>query len=81
MDGQFHLNMLDENQAVKCRSLLEAWPSMTHRERDEHIFESERHILEDVFLNLSTDYRVEILEKVKKGFSLNDKILVFPTIK
>ncbi len=65
MDGQFHLNMLDENQAVKCRSLLEAWPSMTHRERDEHIFESERHILEDVFLNLSTDYRVEILEKVK----------------
>ncbi len=65
MDGQFHLNMLDENQAIRCRSLLEAWPSMTIREREEEILQAERHILEDVFLNLSTDYKVEILENVK----------------
>ncbi|MFI5391281.1 MAG: magnesium transporter, partial [Bacteriovoracales bacterium] len=60
-----HLDLLEEGQALKCRELLEAWPSLNHKDRLERIESSERYILEDLILHLPPEYRGELLFNVK----------------
>jgi magnesium transporter len=65
MSSQSHLDLLEEGQALKCRELLEAWPSLSPKERSENIESTPRHILEDLFLHLPTEYREEVLSFIK----------------
>lgn len=60
-----HLDLLEESQAIKCRGLLEAWPSLSSSERAEEVKSLDPHILEDLFLHLRSAYKAELLGFVK----------------
>ncbi|MGZ3723703.1 MAG: magnesium transporter MgtE N-terminal domain-containing protein, partial [Bdellovibrionales bacterium] len=65
MNSPNHLDLLEEAEAIKCRSLLEAWPTMSAREHSEKARSLERHVLEDLFLHLATDHKAELLSHLK----------------
>jgi magnesium transporter len=65
MGSQSHLDLLDESEALRCRTLLELWPSMSSRQHEGHAQALEPHLLEDIFIHLRTAFKVELLSYVK----------------
>ncbi len=65
MSPRDHLNLLEENEGIKCRILLESWSSMSAEEQSDLVRSLERHFLEDLFLNLNTDEKAHLLSYVK----------------
>ncbi len=65
MGSQSHLDLLEESEALRCRSALEAWPTMSARQHREQVVSLEPHLLEDLFLHLRTAFKVELLNYVK----------------
>lgn len=64
MGSKDHLGLLDESKALTCRSLLEAWPVMSEINRTEILQDIDRHVLEDLFIHLATDFKAELLNHV-----------------
>ncbi len=60
-----HLDLLEESQALKCRQLLESWPTLDHDDRKTLISGMERYLLEDLFVNLPNQDKAEVLKLVK----------------
>lgn len=65
MANHNHLDLLEESQAIKCRSLLEAWPALSYNDREDNVHHLERHVLEDLFLHLRSEHKAELLTFVK----------------
>jgi magnesium transporter len=64
MGPKDHLHLLEESKALKCRSLLEAWPVMNEINRTEILKDIDRHVLEDLFIHLGTDFKADLLKYV-----------------
>lgn len=64
MGSKDHMGLLDESKALTCRSLLEAWPVMDELNRTEILQDIDRHVLEDLFIHLATDFKAELLTHV-----------------
>lgn len=58
-------SLLEESEASKSRALVEAWPSMGSGERMEIVQDLPRHLLEDLFFQIGTEYRAEIMADLK----------------
>lgn len=65
MQTQKHFELLSESEAKQCRALIEAWPGMGAKAHEEAIAGLERHVLEDLFLNISSSFRAELFNYVK----------------
>ncbi len=57
---------MDQKSHSKKHSLLEAWPTMSPKEREATINAVERDVLDEIFIHLSTSLKTELLTLVKK---------------